>query len=52
MYTYLLREAVHGADGFVDAVGVPDGEEEATDGDGHGQDGVGDCLVRRVLLQL
>ena len=44
-YQYLLREAVHSADGFVDAVGVPDGEEEATDGDDHGQDGVGNRLV-------
>ena len=44
-YQYLLREAVHGADGFVDAVGVPDGEEEAADGDDDGQDGVGNRLV-------
>ena len=50
--TYLLREVVHGADGLVDAVWVPDGEEEAADGDDHGQDGVRDRLVRRVLLQL
>ena len=45
MCTYLLREAVHGADGFVDAVGVPDGEEDAADGDDNGQDGVRDRLV-------
>ena len=36
MYTYLLREAVHGTDGFVDAVGVPDSKEEAADRDDDG----------------